>query len=570
MSFTHQITTLLFIFCLPLFLVATPDEADSTCTATQLSPVFPIDIRSQSTCNDANDYTSLACGSTESLKGNDHLFRITPQVTRKVDLFLINLKDVYNNSNPRESLSLFVLNNCPNNNAQCVAFTAGDHSVKLSGIVLYAGKTYYILVSSKEKCVDYSLLITPSAVYDMDNLVADPGFDHMTEDQCGYQQLGANLSTYSPTWSTPTQASTDLWTLLTGAPVCETNPRSTNPLRLGNQEPRSGHAFAGLMNVPGPNSLYREYIQSKLTHPLIPGQMYEVSWYVSLGESSTLTAKGWGAYFSTAKIDTIGYSLAGLRPQVQVHTLVRDTLGWVRISGTFTATRAFKYLNIGFFSPTSQTSWYLTGHGSQAAAYYFIDDVELKPIFPVILPVTEVHLSAFHLPSGHVELDWTSWNEQLLSHYEIERAGPDGQFITLDQSVTAVGAPQELADYRYEDASTFGLSELHYRLRIVDQDGSFAYSDVASVFQPQEDQMGQVGPNPFRNELAISWQQLEAGAVDVQVLNVSGQIVKEMVFHRDRGVQKLLIQDLNGLPMGAYFVCVQDEDHKETFRMLKH
>lgn len=569
MNFLPKILPLLCFLSLPFFSLASTEESDSTCTATQLSPVLPVDIRSQSTCNDPNDYTSLACGSTASLKGNDHLFRITPLVTQQVDLFLINLKDVYTNSFPEESLSLFVLDNCPNNNAQCIDHVEGDHSVRLTGIVLKAATTYYILVSSEEKCVDYSLLIKPTAQYALDNLVIDSGFDHIVEDQCGYQQIGANLSVYSPTWSTPNHASTDLWSLLTGAPVCLTNPRSTHPLRLGNQEPRSGHAYAGMMISPGPNNLYREYIQTKLSQPLLRGQMYEVSWYVSLGESSSLTAKGWGACFSETKIDTLGFSLVGMRPQVRVQTLVRDTNNWVRISGTFTATASYEYLTIGFFASPSTTSWYLTGHGNNAAAYYFVDDVELKPIFPVFLPVTQVNLSAYTLPSAHIQLDWASWDEQLLSHYEIERAGPDGQFMTLDQSIKAIGAPQEMADYSYEDRSTFGMRELHYRLRMVDQDGSFAYSDVVSIFPPQHEQLGQLSPNPFRNEMAIAWQHQQAGSIEVQILDVSGKSVKQTFFHRDAGVQKLLIQDLQGLPSGVYFVRIQDEDYSETHRLLK-
>ncbi len=566
---TSRITTLLLFLFFPVCFFASVTEADSSCTATQLPMSLPVDLRALSTCNAPDQYQSLNCGNSEYLKGREHVYRFSLSASQRVDLFLINLKDVYTNSTPQEALSLFVLDDCPNNNGQCIAFTEGQHSLKLSRVRLHVRKSYYILISSREKCVDYSLLIKPSADYPIDNIVPDPGFDHIGPDPCGYQQLGSDLASYSPFWSTPNQASTDLWSLLTGAPVCLTNPRTTHNLRMGQQEPLSSHAFAGMMVQPGPTSLYREYIQTQLTHPLIPGQMYEVSWHVSLGEASGLTAKGWGACFSTQKIDSSGYSLIGLQPDIQSQVLVRDTLSWVRISGTFTASQASQYMSIGFFLPQTQTSWYLTGHGNQQKAYYFVDDVVLRPIFPLILPVTEVHLAASRMPSGHVQLDWNSWNEQQLNSYEIERSGPDGHFATLDQPVSARGAPQEMEGYRYEDRSAFGMSELHYRLRIVDQDGSFAYSDVVSVFQPLDESFGQIGPNPFRHEMMVSWQHFREGNIDVRILNTSGQLVKNMFFRRARGLQQLLISDLSALPMGVYIVHVQDGDHQETFRLLK-
>jgi hypothetical protein len=104
---------------------------------------------------------------------------------------------------------------------------------------------------------------------------------------------------------------------------------------------------------------------------------------------------------------------------------------------------------------------------------------------------------------------------------------------------------------------------------MVDQDGGFAYSDVVSVFQPQNDSWGEVGPNPFTNEMAISWQHTGSGAINVQVVNVSGQRVRSQTFQREAGVQRVLLQNLHDLPPGAYFVHVMDENHQETFQLLK-
>ena len=327
---------------------------------------------------------------------------------------------------------------------------------------------------------------------------------------------------------------------------------------MGNQEPRSGDAYAGIMLSPGSSAPYREYIQTKLSQRLIPGQTYEVSWYVSLAERSSLTLKGWGAYFSKTEIDSTGYILSSLLPQVQSHIVVRDTNQWMRISGTFVAARAFQYLNIGFFAAETQSNWALTGHGSQNCAYYFIDDVIVKPIFPIVLPVTEVNLSANRLPSGEVKLNWISMNEQMLSHYEIERADAAGQFAPLTQPVLATGLPQEMAEYSYEDASTFGQNELHYRLRMVDLDGNFAYSKVVSVSLNPNEKQAKVGPNPFENEVRIDWQQESTGSLHIQIISSTGQRVKQKSYYREAGLHHFLIDDLHDLPAGVYFVQIQD------------
>ena len=112
-------------------------------------------------------------------------------------------------------------------------------------------------------------------------------------------------------------------------------------------------------------------------------------------------------------------------------------------------------------------------------ALFFMSDhlpvtMDLRVTFP--LQALPVSLQDFGAVAGakQVDLNWTSTQEIGFSHYEVERLAGHGGWQTIGRQ-TGGETNYSFADLDPESGNNF------YRLRMVDVDGSTAYSPVRSV-----------------------------------------------------------------------------------------
>jgi hypothetical protein len=219
-------------------------------------------------------------------------------------------------------------------------------------------------------------------VHGQNNLVPNPSFEVF--DSC--PTAGGEIR-YANNWrGGSTYSSPDYFN------VCAPSLGYGVPASLhGSQNARTGNGYAGIVTSTN-NPLWpfqnecREYIQAELIQPLIAGLTYEVSFYVSRSDSSEYISNNIGAYFSVNP-DTIntpsGYNVFPYTPQVDnplTNPLDNDS-GWTKVSGTFVANGGEKYLMIGNFHDSQNTSVVFVG-GCTACSYgyfgfYFIDDVSV-------------------------------------------------------------------------------------------------------------------------------------------------------------------------------------------------
>jgi hypothetical protein len=173
----------------------------------------------------------------------------------------------------------------------------------------------------------------------------------------------------------------------------------------------TGQAYGGILtftnrtnNWVDPTSQnynYREYIQQKLSHPLVIGQQYTFTMYVSLADSSAV-ATYIGALFSMNSLDpSIWPYPLWATPHVQSVSTITQKTGWTQITQTFTATAPYSWVIIGNFKTDSATninvvapSLYTTTEVCNGPVrkyyygYYYIDDVSLVPVGLPPIPAT--------------------------------------------------------------------------------------------------------------------------------------------------------------------------------------
>ena len=128
----------------------------------------------------------------------------------------------------------------------------------------------------------------------------------------------------------------------------------------------------------------RSYIQNELSGTLKQGHTYCVTFYTSLMNESKYSITEIGAYLDDGSIATIPWGVCTQSPQVKslVGVLMTDTLGWMKVQGSFVANGSEKYLTLGNFKTTAATTRSImptspTFTYQRNLADYYFDDVSV-------------------------------------------------------------------------------------------------------------------------------------------------------------------------------------------------
>ena len=203
------------------------------------------------------------------------------------------------------------------------------------------------------------------------NLVINPSFEDTVS--CPYS--ASHIYCATP-WFQPsiTHSSSDLFN-----PCSSSNNVGIPQNFSGFQFPRTGFGYAGIyLNVDTLN--IREYIEGKLLAPHIAGNLYFVSFYVSLADTSSIAISNFGAYFSVDSLVYSGYqTITNVTPQIanDVTNFLTDKIEWIEISGFFVANGGEQYITIGNFQTPSNTPFQIVSGGAYPSSYYFIDDISV-------------------------------------------------------------------------------------------------------------------------------------------------------------------------------------------------
>lgn len=161
--------------------------------------------------------------------------------------------------------------------------------------------------------------------------------------------------------------------------------------------------------------------------------------------------------------------------------------------------------------------------------------------FPVELLTFEGH------PEGQTAvLNWLTDREVNNDYFELERSADGEDFLALGQR-KGQGTTDEMTAYEFVDEFPFsGIN--YYRLRQVDFDGSFLYSQTIQVrFEDGEPSLT-VSPNPFHNQLEISWPEKGSDPATFALFNLHGQEVILEILEDNHHTLRL-----DHLPEGIYY-----------------
>jgi len=169
---------------------------------------------------------------------------------------------------------------------------------------------------------------------------------------------------------------------------------------------------------------------------------------------------------------------------------------------------------------------------------------------------------------SEIILEWTTATETNNSGFEIERKSEAQDWLKIG-FVPGHGTTTEKQNYRFTDRPE-DSGEYVYRLKQIDFDGSFEYSDeVKTEYSPTLTFMlEQNYPNPFNPTTTIKFTVPERQLVSLQVFNALGEMVDELVNSEREAGSYEIKYNADRLPSGIYFYTLTSGEYNETNKMI--
>jgi len=214
-----------------------------------------------------------------------------------------------------------------------------------------------------------------------------------------------------------------------------------------------------------------------------------------------------------------------------------------------------QYFNLPYFLKSSKLSLGVTATLAQLSD---------------IVPVEFLTFSA-SINSSQVQLLWSTASELNNMGFEIERSiNNQDNFVTVG-FVDGKGTSTEINYYSFIDhPQVSGFNQIYYRLKQIDFDGTFSYSDVVNVSYdvPTEFVLSQNYPNPFNPSTRLNYFIPQESFVSIKVYDFLGREVMTLVNETKSIGSYEILFDASNLPSGTYFYTMIAGDYSATKKMI--
>ena len=183
--------------------------------------------------------------------------------------------------------------------------------------------------------------------------------------------------------------------------------------------------------------------------------------------------------------------------------------------------------------------------------FWHIDDVCVNGVVPVELTSFTASVN-----DRNVNLNWTTATEINNQGFEIERKS-ESEFEKVGY-IPGFGTTTEQHSYSFSDANLESGTYI-YRLKQIDFDGSFSYSETVEVevVIPNVYSLAQNYPNPFNPSTMINFSLAVDSKVSLKIFDVLGQEVASLINQDlDAGVHNYNF-NATGINSGVYFYRIE-------------
>ncbi len=272
------------------------------------------------------------------------------------------------------------------------------------------------------------------------------------------------------------------------------------------------------------------------------------------GMEEVASEESFAVYAPQSGILTLNYS-GGQLSVTAGGTLANDSFHWYKDNVLYKTIVGDSILAV-----TEDGSYWVAVTNAVATQLTLHSDTVTIVTFPIKL------LSFTATKEGNQNLlQWTTANEVNSSYFTVEKSGDGVNFADFG-SVIARGNSVVSTAYSFtDDQPKSGMN--YYRLRLVDKDGKFVYSEVRSINMAISF-LASIYPNPVQNSLNLSFNSDKAMTVEVEVVDNEGKAVAVQQVAVAAGAS---MQSINtaSLSNGEYYVRLVTADGESELTFVK-
>jgi hypothetical protein len=203
--------------------------------------------------------------------------------------------------------------------------------------------------------------------------------------------------------------------------------------------------------------------------------------------------------------------------------------------------------------------------GGQAYSV-LVDGIRVSTLWDQLVPV-ELTSFTSTVDGSNVILNWSTATEINNKGFEVQRSVAGNEFTTIG-FVAGSGTTTETRTYKFVDAN-LSAGNYTYRLKQVDFDGSFSYSNEvnAEVISPVQFELAQNYPNPFNPGSTIKFSIPQSSNVTLKIFNTLGQEVKTLLNQNMESGVYTINFDAGELNSGIYFYKLDAGQYSEVRKM---
>lgn len=185
-------------------------------------------------------------------------------------------------------------------------------------------------------------------------------------------------------------------------------------------------------------------------------------------------------------------------------------------------------------------------------------------VLGVVLPVELLSFTGEQVNKQHL-LHWTTSTEINTSTFVVERSFSGRDFVSLG-SIAAAGNSSTERNYQFTDADP-KTGNNFYRLKMIDLDGSFKYSNVILLKVLGNKATMAVYPNPSTETINIRLDGIEDNSiVNLTLYDIQGKLVDEKNIRKRSASTSINVRNLSA---GIYTLRVEWNGEISSFRFIK-
>lgn len=175
----------------------------------------------------------------------------------------------------------------------------------------------------------------------------------------------------------------------------------------------------------------------------------------------------------------------------------------------------------------------------------------------IVVPVRLVSFSAVPQTGNATTLYWRTANEINAKEFVVERGSDGFKF----NSITTIAAKGKTTNDYYAAVADVNTGIIFYRLKIVDDDGTFSYSPIIKIDKRKNATGFSVLTNPVKDFIVISTTDKSLNNTQASIINMQGAVVKSFIVKE--GSQTV---EVRGLPNGVYYLRTVNGSQKILVR----